>query len=333
MLKLHEKGGKNVKAPSRTFLLTASIILSFSVLCIYVEQRSLSTFEWGGSGTVLITQSSSYSDEGNDRIQFSFLSGVSGGVLPVRRFTIVGGQLIQNITTYSENRRGGDATIMLEKCNTHCLRENTCDAWEYRRKNQTCFLFANTLTNPLEIHQSPNNDPNYTVGFLQRRAGIIRQRQHSPNSNDEDERIPISKRILYILHFHHEIIPQGYERILKEVLPRSWTMGSFMDLTVISPREVSLLANSVTAAHSTSLVNPFRAVSDTSRRGANSHMSIPLAMARFPGYGGYLLVNDDAMLRLWDLQPEVWLQDRPWGTFSPSIYSAEKQRPKPCKRR
>ena len=45
MLKLNEGGRKNVKAPSRTFFLAASIILSFSVLHIFVENPSLSTFD------------------------------------------------------------------------------------------------------------------------------------------------------------------------------------------------------------------------------------------------------------------------------------------------
>ena len=44
-------------------------------------------------------------------------------------------------------------------------------------------------------------------------------------------------------------------------------------------------------------------------------MSLPLARAHFPGYGGYLLVNDDAMLRLWALPPATWFGARPWGTF------------------
>ena len=47
-------------------------------------------------------------------------------------------------------------------------------------------------------------------------------------------------------------------------------------------------------------------------------MSFPITCAKFPGYKGYLLVNDDAMLKTWDLPEDVLFGERPWGTFVPS---------------
>jgi hypothetical protein len=100
-----------------------------------------------------------------------------------------------------------------------------------------------------------------------------------------------------------------------------------MDLVVITPREIDLEVNGIHASGS-SLRNPFWPHHETSRRGANGHMSLPIARAKFPGYGGYLLVNDDAMIKNWELKPDVWFGDRPWGTFDPSKYSEQKWVPR-----
>ena len=55
-------------------------------------------------------------------------------------------------------------------------------------------------------------------------------------------------------------------------------------------------------------------------RGANGIMSLPIVCAKFPGYGGYALINDDMMFRSWDLRREIWFGDRPWGTFVSNTY-------------
>jgi hypothetical protein len=110
-----------------------------------------------------------------------------------------------------------------------------------------------------------------------------------------------------------------------------WT-ASFMDLVVITPHEVSLLpaTNGINASKengihssgsSSSLVNPFSSTSDNSRRGSSGQMSLPIARAKFPGYKGYLLVNDDTMVKFWELPSDLWFGDRPWGTFAPFQYS------------
>jgi hypothetical protein len=44
-------------------------------------------------------------------------------------------------------------------------------------------------------------------------------------------------------------------------------------------------------------------------RGANGIMSLPIVCAKFPGYGGYALINDDMMFRSWDLRREIWFGD------------------------
>lgn len=230
--------------------------------------------------------------------------------------------------------------MTLQRCNRHCVQQDACHAWEYRQRIQTCLLFAGNRTHPLDAYQAPRNDPNYVVGFMQRRAGLLRQRRSAPRRNGDASRPPIARRVLYVLHFHHEVLPHGYARLLNDVLPRSWAAGPAMDLAVVAPRAVSLATASGAAdvgrgsargAGAASLVNPFRARSDASRRGANSYMSLPLARARFPGYGGYLLVNDDATLRLWDLPPATWFGARPWGTFRHSHYMQAQWGPRQMK--
>ena len=101
-----------------------------------------------------------------------------------------------------------------------------------------------------------------------------------------------------------------------------------MDLVVIAPREVDLVANGIQSHQASSLRNPFRsAPADTfpeAMRGANGIMSLPIVRAKFPGYGGYALINDDMMFRGWDLTREIWFGDRPWGTFVLNMYTERK---------
>jgi len=99
-----------------------------------------------------------------------------------------------------------------------------------------------------------------------------------------------------------------------------------MDLVVITPREVPLEPRGIQSNSITSLRNPFRP-RDESKRGAASHMSLPIACAKFPGYKGYVLMNDDALLKTWVLKPDVWFSDRPWGTFPMKNFQMTKKNP------
>ena len=276
--------------------------------------------------------------------EFSFLNPMAGGVLPIRRFTIRGGHMFKllnggatsakTVTAAAAAADDDQRNILLtvENCNGLCLESDRCDAWEFRNlttstraQNETCMLFTNNETSPLEIHQAIDNNPNFVVGFAQKRAGVLKP---AVQSKEDEVHVPKEKKVLYILHFHHEIIPHAYARILNEIFPSSW-MTSFMDLVVITPREVSLLvakgvnAEEIGLQGSSSLVNPFSPYDDSSRKGSNGQMSLPIARAKFAGYGGYLLVNDDAMVKFWELPSDLWFGDRPWGTFAPLQYSQQ----------
>mmetsp|Transcript_12706 Transcript_12706/g.23818 ORF Transcript_12706/g.23818 Transcript_12706/m.23818 type:complete len:573 (-) Transcript_12706:37-1755(-) len=276
---------------------------------------------------------------------------LEGGVLPVRRFVLVGGREIAT-------RENSDAI----QCNILCLQDLQCHAWYL---NATfCHTYADDYDYPLDAFQAEGNNISSVIGFIQRNARVLRpvtsfvsskrssgttstttnalayyESVHANNSINSD-------RILYILHFHHEVVPEGLMRLLNEALPK--TLQSQMDLVVVTPRSINLRdfgialdvskdGKQVSLIRIESLRNPFRSVpvqnshwgqisnDNTSRRGANGIMSMPIARAKFPGYRGYLLMNDDAMLRSWVLDPKVWLDDRPWCTFPPGIYSERNQ--------
>ena len=275
---------------------------------------------------------------------FSFLDPIAGGVLPIRRFTIKGGQIIEKIdgtasatTTTATTAAAAATTLTVETCNVMCLDNDRSDAWEFRgstrtqNETTTCLLFTNNETNHLGIHQAIDNDPTFVVGFAQKRAHVLRP----VSQNGSEKQLSTKKKVLYVLHFHHEVIPHAFEKILNEILPSSW-MTSFMDLVVITPLEVSLLVvNGVSKSQEneriisgiSTLVNPF-CPRDNSRRGSNGQMSLPIARAKFPGYGGYLLVNDDAMVKFWELASDLWFGDRPWGTFPVLKYSQQSWEPR-----
>jgi hypothetical protein len=243
-----------------------------------------------------------------------------------------------------------------------CLELEPCDAWEFQNRtrdnksapvdtttattheekagqshdhtNTTCLLFSNNNPKfPIDIHQAVNNNPRNIVGFVQKRARVLRSNgMQSHNTTGTELK---HQKILYILHFHHEVIPSAFAKILNEILPSSW-MRDLMDLVVITPREVRLMDDET----SSSLVNPFSPIRKNettselvSSRGALGHMSLPIARAKFPGYGGYLLVNDDAMVKVWDLDRDMWFHDRPWGTFQPHQYTEQAWIPRRIKPR
>jgi len=242
----------------------------------------------------------SFRDKGNNMFDV-----FSGGVLPIRRFVITGGEEIA-----TDKNVGSDGL----QCNDRCWGNEACHAWQFDKGG--CHLFANRKEEPLDIYQADNNSPDFLVGFVQRKAKVLRPETCTGKDNDN-----VSERVLYILHFHHEVIPAAYTKIVNEILPTSWLC--IMDLVIVTPREIDIVAHGVQSLGHKSLRNPFRAKSSTSARGANGHMSLPIARAKFSGYKGYLLVNDDAMLKTWDLAKDVWFEGRPWGTFIPSQYGEQ----------
>lgn len=236
---------------------------------------------------------------------------LDGGVLPIRRFTMMGGRKLATLEEKDANR-----------CNGKCLEDLECHAWQFLSMNQTCHLFADDKEKPLDIYQADGNDIRSIVGFMQRQAQVLRPLSTSTTNITAS---PRSERVLYILHFHNEIIPKGYVRLMNEILPSAWQ--SYMDLVVIAPRQVNLVANGIQSHQASSLRNPFRSAPaegfPEAMRGANGIMSLPIVRAKFPGYGGYALMNDDAMFRGWDLRREIWFGDRPWGAFQSMTYTEQ----------
>ena len=229
-----------------------------------------------------------------------------GGVLPIRRFVVTGGEEIA-----TDGNGDGDGL----QCNNKCWENEACQAWQLDRSG--CHLFADKEEEALDIYQADDNNPEFLVGFLQRNATVLR-----PETCDCNKNVRVLERVLYILHFHHEVIPAAFTRIVYEILPSSWLC--MFDLAIITPREIDIVsAPGVESKGRKTLRNPFRAKSSTSPRGANGHMSFPITRAKFPGYKGYLLVNDDAMLKTWDLPEDVWFGVRPWGTFVPSQFGEQ----------
>ena len=95
------------------------------------------------------------------------------------------------------------------------------------------------------------------------------------------------------------------------------------DLATITPRESKIdivSAHGVESKGRKKLPNPFRAKSSTSPKQEERMDTCPfqLHVPNSQGTRGYLLVNDDAMLKTWDLPEDVLFGERPWGTFVPS---------------
>jgi hypothetical protein len=185
----------------------------------------------------------------------------------------------------------------------------------YRKKFQKQ-QHSYVQTKFLSAWQSPNNSPRYTVGFLQRRAKVLTRKIAATAAAAHR-----SDRILYVLHYHHPIPSSGHLDVLLNQLLISYLPPEMFDLVVVTPNEEVLPIKyssdgHVSSSSSSSLANPFVPKDDKSKLGSNSYMSISLAQTKFPGYKGYLLVNDDAVLRFWDMMDSqnIWFAYRPWVT-------------------
>jgi len=96
---------------------------------------------------------------------------LDGGVLPIRRFIMMGGRKLAILEKQDANR-----------CNGKCLADLECHAWELSSNNQTCHLFADDIDKPLDIYQADNNDIQHVVGFMQRNAQVLRPLSASNNT-------------------------------------------------------------------------------------------------------------------------------------------------------
>ena len=286
-----------------------------------------------------------------ERDRLDLTSGLEGGVLPIRRFRInnatgnillslqVGDESVPAVPNINNINNNNDTTAtaryaspallhrfeqsnvtLVRACNMACLDEPSCDAWELAAAERICTLFQhrsepNDRKKCLEAIPADNNDPNYVVGFLQRDATILRRKE-------ETQDISIQDRVLYILHSHHDLKNYILERIL--TLLDTYMPYDKFDVVVITPNIMNVLPGS--AGNGTSLLNPFFTRDPRSKRGATSYLSLALAFTKFPGYKGYLLANDDASLRLWDLVPNGWFEHRSWGTIWRGTIRTERQR-------
>lgn len=256
------------------------------------------------------------------------------GVRPLRRFRIKPntGVFIEqlNLTAAADDHR--------KLCNQACWDLPECDAWESRDRvtvlndgtteakvtstnSILCDLYRYRLpvtwetsteaTNQLAAWQAEKNHPGFTVGFIQRHAQVLRMAEEA----EDEDTINIRDRILYVLHYHDKPHTATHlPTLINEILPGYLPAHAF-DLVVITPEPVALPVNH---SHATTLVNPTSYHGDIQLpNGANSQWSVNIAQAKFPGYKGYLLVNDDAHIRMWDLldKKDYYLGDRPWGTF------------------
>jgi len=245
----------------------------------------------------------------------SLQQSLLGDALPVRRFCIKEGTG-RLLRTEGSNH---NVTSSWKACRDECVTDKLCDAWEWKNGGDVpvCALYAHTANSTVASHQAPNNDPTHVVGFLQRRASVVRlvATNHSTNqtTSTTTTTTTTSNRVLLVVHSHHpfreKVLGILMDRMLATSLPRD-----LFDVVVISPIEESIPAFAGGPIIGHSLVYPFVPIVPGTN-GANAHMSLPIAMARFPGYRGYLVINDDVMMRFWNLTPELWFQDRPWVQF------------------
>eukprot|EP00529_Nitzschia_sp_RCC80_P014580 CAMPEP_0113472812 /NCGR_PEP_ID=MMETSP0014_2-20120614/17713_1 /TAXON_ID=2857 /ORGANISM="Nitzschia sp." /LENGTH=718 /DNA_ID=CAMNT_0000365543 /DNA_START=91 /DNA_END=2244 /DNA_ORIENTATION=- /assembly_acc=CAM_ASM_000159 len=216
---------------------------------------------------------------------------------------------------------------------TRCSLYANNPGYSYHHENHNLTTTNPAEKEPIQLIQSPNNDPNFLVGMLQRRATTLRLRQYSSNTTksqdtihdqynddyeeeEEGEQQKEEDRILYILHFHHRVEPERLQLILDKILP-TYLPHDLFDVTVITPSEERLPLpphRDMAVAVATTLVNPFGPTAPrTTALGANSYMSLPIAMDTFPNYKGYILVNDDAIVRFWGLIKEYKDNDEKGG--------------------
>ena len=201
----------------------------------------------------------------------------------------------------------------------------------------------------LAAYQAPNNDVKYAVGFIQRfsrvltRQGIDRNigesssssqknrrrwgkqskprvvdSPHNQRHENDDKDDSISNRVLVVLHYHHPIPSLDHMDLLLNTLLKQTLSPKLFDIVVVTPRPepLSTVFQTNTTMRITTLVNPLVPKDDRSKFGSNSYMSLPIAYAKFPGYKGYLLMNDDVSVRMFDLMnhPEIWFDQYPWCT-------------------
>ena len=251
----------------------------------------------------------------------SHSQNLRGGVLPVKRFGIKpgSGKLLKEIPI--ESKLPGTETL---QCNNACLELSSCDAWHWIGLNNSCNLFQkyDGKNRSLGIQQAEGNDPKSIVGVLQHRARVL---LHPMISGTSD--FKLSERTLYVLHFHHLIEHSTLEVILNTLFRY---LPSFFDVVLVGPQEVNVRFGNNQV---TSLVNAFVPKDNESKLGCNSFMSLPIARSQFSGYGGYLLANDDAAIRFWQLaatdkERQIWFGDRPWVTLPLNFdFPSHKQAP------
>ena len=242
-----------------------------------------------------------------------FLEAAKGGVLPVRRFIIAGGSELEQKELESN---------LFTDCNDSCVSNTQCFAWEFNSESKICRLFTEgKYDDILSAKQSEDNDPNFVVGFIQKDANILKLQKKSKDTPDTTK----ANKILYILNVPSEEVPSNLNQIVGDILPKSW-MPDLMDLAVATSRDYPLILNGGTRV--TTLRNPFCSKPDSSDRGSNSYMTLPIARARFPGYKGYLQVHYEAMLRLWEIPTSTWFGNRPWVIFQPLHPKEQEQQPR-----
>ena len=201
----------------------------------------------------------------------------------------------------------------------------------------------------LAAYQAPNNDPKYAVGFLQRFSRVLTRngsdgeddesspsrrkkrrrrwrKQRKPRADDahydeqhgNDDCNSISNRVLVVLHYHHPIPSLEHMDLLLNTLLKQTLSPKLFDIVVKTPRPEPLptMFQTNTTMRITTLVNPLVPKDERSKLGSSSYMSLPIAYAKFPGYKGYLLMNDDVSVRMFDLMknPEIWFDLYPWCT-------------------
>jgi len=226
---------------------------------------------------------------------------LNGGVIPIRRFVIT------HVEAY-KIQVNSDIVSSVKTCNNSCLTDNDCDGW-HLQVGVKCSLYKDRRSKMLTAPHF-NRSADSIVGFPQRFAGYFRP----PGQEEKDTR----KRVLYILHFHHQPLETTYQYILNTLMTKC--MPSFMDVVIVTPTAFTL--QKLENIKITTLINPLI------NKAYNAHLTLPIVMAKFPNFAGYLVVNDDAVIRFWKLfnntnshgtsyqtVNERWFGERPWGTF------------------
>ena len=292
------------------------VVVALLVMTVCITVNVIGVFEFlDMSGRELLPLAL---EGGNDE---GLKASVEGAVLPVRRFRIhaSSSSQLRHQFTIPRNQASGDEAKPVDggwaQCNEACWKDSRCEAWEWNSHQDTCGLYAPNDDNMyLNAIQSVNNDAGYVIGYLQRRAQVVRFQRRQDDLSSQSR----SDRILYILHSHHSIPHHVLSAVVKENLAFSLPASVRFDLVVDTPQTMSLVVDYFQQKGS-GLLNPFFAYSGgtgkQSKRGTNSYMGLVMAMAKFPGYKGYLFVNDDAAIRFWSMDPSLYFDNRPWATI------------------